>query len=84
MRKCDLDDTYHGGRFRVDGSDEDGKKNKDDDKSYNQFTFIERQLYREMVEEVKGMSLGKMLTVLGPIGLFSFYGLISYLHLQFI
>jgi len=71
MRNCDLDDTYHGGRFRVDGSDEDGKNTKDD-KSYNQFTFIERQMYREMVEEVKGMSLGKMLTVVGPIGLFSF------------
>ena len=72
MRKRDLRMTHHGGRFRVDGSDEDGKNNKDDDKSYNQFTFIERQMYREMVEEVKGMSLGKMLTVLGPIGLFPF------------
>ena len=55
-----LGEDIHGERFRVDGNQES-----------NQFTFIERRRYREMVEEVKKMGLNRMLTVLGPIG-FSF------------
>jgi len=56
-----LNEEIHGRRYRFD-------KNHG---SKNQFTFIERKRYREMVEDVKGMGLGRMLTVLGPKG-FSF------------
>jgi len=57
-----LNEEIHGGRYRFDGNHG----------SNNQFTFIERKRYREMVEDVKGMGLNRMLTVLGPKGLFSF------------
>jgi len=57
-----LNEDIHGGRYRSDRNHE----------SNNQFTFIERKRYREMVEDVKGMGLNRMLTVLGPKGLFSF------------
>jgi len=53
-----LNEEIHGERFR---SDRNHGLN-------NQFTFIERKRYREMVEDVKGMGLNRMLTVLGPKG----------------
>jgi len=57
-----LNEDIHGGRYRFDGNH--GLN--------NQFTFIERRRYREMVEKVKEMGLEDMLTVLGPKGFLSF------------
>jgi len=56
-----LNEEIHGGRYRFDRNHEFN----------NQFTFIERKRYREMVDMVKEMGLNRMLTVLGPKG-FSF------------
>jgi len=55
-----LNEEIHGGRYRFDRNH-----------GSNQFTFIERRRYRELVDMVKKMGLDDMLTVLGPKG-FSF------------